>query len=242
MHATYDFHFLNTVSQQLIAKLNALPVTVLDTVSLNALDIFQVAENAKQGVYLLHYNGTPVYLGKADNMRVRLAKHLNKLTGRQNIDLALVGYKALLLDRSMSTAANEDVLIGIFQQTHKGMWNGEGFGPNDPGKRRDDTKPGTFDLSYPIKDYFDINFPNNHTTVGVLLREMKKQLPYVLRYEIPGQESLTIDLSDVPRTARHFLHAVVRRLGADWKAVILSYGMVLYRTDATYAFGEELLP
>lgn len=242
MHATYDFHFLNTVSQQLIAKLNDLPITALDTASLYALDAFQISENAKQGVYLLHYNGAPVYLGKADNVRARLAKHLNKLTGRQNVSLALVGYKALLLDKSMSTAANEDVLIGIFQQTHKGMWNGEGFGPNDPGKRRDDTKPGAFDLAFPIKDSLLVDFPNNLTTVGILLREMKKQLPYVLRYEIRGQELVPIDLTKVPRTARGLLQAVVCQLGAGWKGAILSYGMVLYRTDTSYVFGEELLP
>ena len=62
-------------------------------------------------------------------MAQRLRGHLNKLKGSQKINLSAVGYKALVLDKSMSTAANEDVLTAVFGAKHSGMWNNKGFGP-----------------------------------------------------------------------------------------------------------------
>lgn len=242
MHATYSFHFLNTVSEQLIATLNALTITSLNSATLNTLQTFQSKENAKQGVYLLHYNERPVYLGKAIDVRARLTKHLNKLTGRRKVNLAKVGYKALLLDKSMGTAANETLLISIFKQSHSGMWNGEGFGPNDPGKNRDKTKPGIFDSAHPIKENWAIDFPDNTTTIGDVLKTMKSQLPYVLRYKIAGRARDPIDLTGVPRTAKNLLQAIVTALGTGWKGVILSYGMIIYETKDGYPFGIEVLP
>ena len=120
MHATYSFHFLNTVSKQLIAELDALTVSTLDAAALTKLAADQVSANAHQGVYLLHVNGRPVYLGKAEDVHDRLRQHLRKLSGRRNVDLTQVGYKALLLDKSMSTAANETVLIALFRRDYQG--------------------------------------------------------------------------------------------------------------------------
>lgn len=242
MHATYNFHFLDTVSEQLCKQLDGLPVTCLHTNSLDTLTQFQAENNARQGVYLLHVGGRPVYLGKADDVRERLAQHLEKLSGRQSIDLTSIGYKALLLDRSMSTAANETVLIGFFQQNHSGMWNNRGFGPKDPGRQRDNTRPSQFDQQHPIRDDFPVIQADDTTTVGALLSAMKAQLPYVFRYDIGGHGNESINLAGVPRTARALLQAVVSRLGAGWKGVVLSFGMVLYRTGDRYEYGAELLP
>lgn len=242
MHATYNFHFLDTVSEQLIAKLSSLPITQLDATALDDIGTFQLKQRARQGVYILHYGGEPVYLGKASDVRARLKKHLRKLTGRQHIDLSKVGYKALLLDKSMSTAANESLLISIFRRTHTGMWNGQGFGPNDPGKRRDTTEPSQFDKAYPIKSDWPIDFPDDSSTVGELLRSMKQQLPYTLRYDIKDRGDDPIDLRGVPREAKTMLQTVVSTLGPGWKGVTLSYGMILYQTSAKFPFGVEITP
>lgn len=248
MHTTYNFHFLNTVSRQLVAKLDELPVSVLDPDTLSELGLFQEVNNAKQGVYLLHYEGSPVYLGKAEDVRERLAQHLTKLTGRQNIQLTDIGYKAILLDRSMSTAANETVLIGFFRQNHVGMWNNRGFGPKDPGRQRDNTRPSYFDQMYPIRDDYPVTFDDNSAKLGDLLLAIKAQVPYVFRYSIVGQESLDVDLANIPRAlssqiaAKDLLQLAVTRLGAGWKGVVLSHGMVLYCTTSEYEFGRELLP
>lgn len=242
MHATYSFNFLKTVSEQLIAELDAMRITQLSPQTLQALKAFQKEKKAQQGVYVVHYDNRPVYLGKAQNVGGRLEMHLKKLTGRDNIDLTKVGYKALLLDKSMGTAANESLLISIFRQTHEGMWNGEGFGPKDPGKRRDTTEPSTFDRDHPIKDQWPISSIPDQTTVGTVLKSMKKQLPYVLRYKVGAREAAPVDLTGVRRTAREILQAVVTALGPGWKGVVLSHGMILYETNASYPYGQELLP
>lgn len=248
MHALYSFHFLNTVSQQLVAELDQLPISVLDAAHLLELESFQGEQGAAQGVYVLHYDGQPAYLGKANNVKSRLEEHLQKLSGRQNIDLAKVGYKALFLDQSMSTAANESVLIGIFRQKHSGMWNLRGFGPKDPGRNRDTTIPNYFDSTYPIRADYPIHITEPEMTLAALLSEIKTQVPYVFRFDLEGNGGLRIDLRDVIARAgnnvpaEQLLQLAVSALGAGWKAAILSFGMVLYRTQRSYPHGRELLP
>lgn len=141
MQSIYVFDFLTTVSAQLKETLEKMAESPLDDQALRELGAFQDKNNARQGIYMLHYDGTPVYLGKANNVSARLFRHLEKLLGRQHIEPALIGYKALLLDKSMSMAVNENILIAMFKEHHAGMWNGNGFGPKDPGQERDTGKP-----------------------------------------------------------------------------------------------------
>lgn len=245
-HKAFSFDFLDTISRQLQDELQKLDITPLDDAALAALRNFQNESNAKQGVYLVHVDGVPVYLGKANDVWERLAQHKGKLSGRLNIDLSTVGYKALLLDKSMSTAANEGLLIAMFKETHSGLWNGNGFGPKDPGQHRDTTKPSKFDKSHPINEEWPVDFsgldPENYN-IGEVLSAMKAQLPYLLRYELDGEsEAITIDPADLPRTAVQALGAIVKVLGPGWKGAVLAYGLVLYKTNKTYPFGKELLP
>lgn len=235
MHANYSFHFLETVSKQLVDELEALTVSFLDAAALARLAADQAASNAHQGVYLLRLAGQPVYLGKADDVHDRLRQHLRKLSGRQNIDLAQVGYKALLLDKSMSTAANETVLIGLFRRHHEGMWNGTGFGPKDPGKNRDTTAPGPFDRDHPIKADYPLTTVTDVETVTSLFRKMKNELPYVFRYELTANSgNINLDLDQVPRSAEMLLRAAMQALEPGWQAAILSYGMVVYPAQKNY--------
>lgn len=241
MHSFYNFHFLDTISRQLQEKLEALKTSPLNQEALQSLDAYQTENKAAQGVYLLHYDGRPVYVGKAGDVAQRLAQHLRKLSGRQNIDLAKVGYQALLLDKSMSTAANEDVLVRLFRKKYSGMWNRQGFGPKDPGQNRDTTKPGPFDTRHPIRTDHMVPGVTNEETVASLLLKMKATLPYVCRYQLGNRGGETLDLRNVAHQARPLMQAVVDALGPGWKAGILSYGMVLYRNDKHYLYGEELV-
>lgn len=248
MHSFYNFHFLDTVSLQLQEKLEALTVTGLTLESLAILEAFQTENSAPQGVYLIHYNGTPVYVGKSGNVAQRLRQHLRKLNGRKNIDAEKIGYKALILDESMSTAANEDVLVKLFKAEHPDMWNGMGFGPKDPGKERDTTKPSDFDKSYPIRDDFPVLNVDEQETVGSLLVKMKSSLPFVFRFKLnensrlkQRQRALILNLQEVPHQARFLMQAIVDALGPGWKAVILSFGIVLYKTNKDYPYGEVLV-
>ncbi|QIK81508.1 hypothetical protein G7069_07820 [Lysobacter sp. HDW10] len=242
MHAIYSFDFLNTVSEQLSKELESLSVSRLEYSSIAQLECFQTENRSKQGVYLLHLCGDPVYLGKAVNIKERLLQHLIKLSGRRNINLLDVGYKALLLDKSMSTAANETVLLGFFQQKYPEMWNNKGFGPKDPGRQRDNTNPGFFDVHYPIEENYVISVAVSKMSISDLFRTMKASLPYVFRYNLEDKGGAEVDVSSVRPVARELLQLAIDALGPGWKGVVLAYGMIAYRTNQEYEFGEELLP
>jgi hypothetical protein len=243
VHATYTFDFLKTISEQLKESLDALDPTVLGDAALTSLSAFQSENNSKQGVYLLYYAGVPVYLGKANNLHERLRQHRRKLLGRQNIEADKIAYKALLLDKSMSTAANEDVLISLFSETHEDLWNGRGFGPKDPGKERDTTAPSWFDRSFPIIKNLPVEGLANSENLGRVLRTMKASLPFVFRFDVPADQlAKTIDLTSVPRSADRLLQHVVNEMGGAWRGIIISYGMLLYDNDKKYPHGTVLIP
>lgn len=246
MHETYVFDFLKTISLQLKDTLESITESPLNPITLQALLAYQEENGAKQGVYVIHHNNVPVYVGKADNVYDRLCQHLAKLSGRRNILSNSIGYKALLLDKTMSTAANEKVLIALFKEDCAVAWNGAGFGPKDPGQNRDTTEPGWFDLNFPIIEDFPITVSmpeNSQIAVGALLGQMKAQLPFVFRYSVPELELASlVNLSGVPADARSLLQAVVSHLGQGWKGAIISYGMVLYKTKKEYSYGVEILP
>lgn len=246
MQALYIFDFLRTVSEQLKSKLETLSASPLDDAAIGRLQEFQGEVRSAQGVYLLIYDGQPRYIGKANNVKDRLTQHLTKLRGRRHIDLDKLAYKVLLLDQSMSTAANEDILIALFKAQYSDMWNGAGFGPKDPGKERDTTKPGKFDRQHPIIDDYPVEIELDHEggiQLGNLLAKMKFQLPYVFRYDVPASVQLsTIHLQAVNHIARELIQAIVTHLGDGWRGAIISYGMVLYKTNKRYPYGIEVDP
>ena len=235
MHNLYTFNFLDTISHQLKERLDELQASPLCLTTLTVLDQYQSQIGSFQGVYVIYYTGRPVYVGKANGLRDRLYDHLYKLTSRHGINAGNVGYKALFLDNSMSTAANEDLLIQIYKSEYPNMWNGRGFGTKDPGKERDTTRPNAFDQEFPIIADLPIGIildAAGYIPLGVLLAQMKQQLPYVFRYQVPPEELIKyICLKGVNLTACSLAHAAVRFLGLGWKGVILSYGIVIYKTN-----------
>ncbi|HWI83481.1 hypothetical protein [Ramlibacter sp.] len=78
MQDFYSFHFLETISNQLKARLDLLTETQLDGASLATLRDYQIEKASCQGVYLLQYHGVPAYLGKATDVCDRLGQHLEK--------------------------------------------------------------------------------------------------------------------------------------------------------------------
>lgn len=146
----------------------------------------------------------------------------------------------------MSTAANENILIAMFKERHAAMWNGNGFGPKDPGQERDTTKPGWFDKNYPIIADYGVQLAlelDGGIALRTLFAQMKTQLPYVFRYDVPAEElERHIPLEGVKHDARSLLQAAVTFLGDGWKGAVISYGMVLYKTSKQYRYGVELMP
>jgi hypothetical protein len=242
MHALYSFDFLDTISKQLRERLDALGITTLCERALLELESFQNEHGRTQGVYVVYYGGLPKYVGKAENLASRLGQHHRKLTGRRRIDPAGIGYKCLVLDGSMSTAANEKLLIAQFRKDNPDMWNGAGFGPNDPGKHRDTTKPSAFDEAHPIRVDIRLEDIADALTLGELAEIMKRKLPYVFRYDLEDRAESLVDLSGVERTPYHLLRAMINCLGTGWRGAILSYGMVFYRNRKHYPHGEEIDP
>lgn len=108
----------------------------------------------EQGVYQLFYEGKLVYIGKTDaeqGLRQRLDRHSWTIQHRNNLDEALVAFRALRV--FVFTAIDlESQLLKHYGLKAKVAWNNSGFGSNDPGRERDTTrlKPGGFDESYPV--------------------------------------------------------------------------------------------
>ena len=85
------------------------------------------------GVYVIYWDGIPVYVGQARNLRSRLRDHLRKIQGRQGISMDDVACKYLTIARLWEVARAEDVLITRFEPE----WNGiPGFSSHAPRRGR----------------------------------------------------------------------------------------------------------
>jgi hypothetical protein len=239
----FRFSLPRAVTEQLVERLEQLASSPLTDAALADLARFQSENATAQGVYVIYQSGAAAYAGKADGLTERLAEHLWKLRGRQGIDLATIGFKALLLDENWSTSANEGLLIEHFKTKNECRWNGNGFGPKDPGKNRDGGEPNWFDNTFPVRDDYPVENIADAMTVGSVLAQIKEQVPYLFRYEVPTQAAETsLQLRGVPRTARSLALAVVRTLGNGWQLMLFKNGFTLYRSNKTYAHGVQLQP
>jgi hypothetical protein len=246
MQAFYIFDFVRTINEQLFEKLNLLEASPLCITALEALANYQTECGSTKGVYCIFYKGKAVYAGKSDSVSERLTQHFNKLRGRLEISLENVGYKAILLETSMSTAANERLLIKAFKAKKECDWNGKGFGPKDPGQERDTTKPSGFDLRFPIRNQWVVDGIEDRETLGQLLTKIKKGLPYLFRWDddalTPQALEKVVDLTQVPRDAESLLKFVGGLFGDGWQAVVLSHGMILYKNTKKYPHGRVVHP
>jgi hypothetical protein len=201
-----------------------------------------------RGVYQLYHQGQLVYVGKADKLRLRLRKHRSKIGGRANISLSDVEFKCLYMSVNWSTLAPESQLIGYYQQTQNGyMWNGRGFGPNDPGAGREDRNdpPAYFDSTYPINENWvcsDIEARSWYA--GDLLLALKKSLPFLLRYQKPHADyaSTVIDVPQSNMSAVALLTLIAQCLPTGWQATVFPSHMILYKRVRGYQYGSVVWP
>jgi hypothetical protein len=107
-----------------------------------------------QGVYQLLVANEIVYIGKTDaesGLRQRLSRHAWTIQHRRNLTVSDVQFKALRV--FVFTAIDlETQLIRHYRKHGAIIWNNSGFGSNDPGRNRDQTraKPTSFDVLYPV--------------------------------------------------------------------------------------------
>ena len=143
---SFDFDLDRGIRLQVVEKLLGSPMLPLDA---------GVGPN-QSGVYALHFKGQLVYVGKASkgttksqrNLRSRLAEHISKISGRENILLRDMRCQYLTFASEWWVFAAEFALISHFSPE----WNDSGFGSKTPGAGR----PGTNRVSkwnelFPVK-------------------------------------------------------------------------------------------
>jgi hypothetical protein len=99
---------------------------------------------AGQGVYQLFYKGALVYVGQARSLKKRLGEHHEKISGRQHIDVADMGFKCLYVHPNWMALAPEDALIQYHRKLGEGTcpWNGNGCRMGPCGTSRFASRPG----------------------------------------------------------------------------------------------------
>lgn len=129
----FDFDLDRAISAQVVEKLEASPL----------LPLSRTAGPSESGIYALYYKKKLVYVGKASKgttkskrtLRGRLAEHVGKIEGRQNIELSEMRCRYLTFDSEWWVFAAEFALMVHYEPE----WNTSGFGSKTPGKGR----PGT---------------------------------------------------------------------------------------------------
>lgn len=129
----FDFDLDRGIRLQVVEKLEDSPLLTLE----------RGVGPLASGVYALYYKGTLVYIGKASKgttrsgrtLRARLAEHVGKVTGRQNIGTGDMQCRYLTFASEWWVFAAEFALIAHYRPE----WNESGFGSKTPGVGR----PGT---------------------------------------------------------------------------------------------------
>jgi hypothetical protein len=245
--AHFEFDLATPFFQQLMAVFDALGTSPLGSEQLGQLE-------SHQGVYGLYRHNALVYVGKADNpLPDRLNDHLIKLDGRLNIAPDEMRFKAVYLAKTWVPLAPEAMMISHFRGEGLCEWNGNGFGPHDPGRNRERTNkpPEGFDANYPIKaDWPCKGIEARRYEANSLLQKIKSLLPFCFRYETDrpkswrkGSLKYNGKQIDVPRPgmpAADLIANIARQLGPSWQATKFSSHMILYEENAGYTFGTRL--
>jgi hypothetical protein len=169
--------------------------------------------------------------------------------------VADIGFQCLYVHPNWTALAPEDALIKYHRKLGKGScpWNGNGFGPHDPGRERESTnqKPEGFDATYPIREDWPCSWiQTGEYTAEQLLRSLKKGLPFLLRFEMEAPKSKKPHPSHistklrVPRDgmpANELLKLAARSL-PGWQATVFPGHMILYKERKTYKHGTVIWP
>jgi hypothetical protein len=217
-------------------------VTTLDDMepaplNVGSLDVVQET----QGIYQLFFDGELVYVGKTDaeaGLLKRLTRHSNKIQHRRNLLPERVTFKAVRI--YVFTAMDlETQLIRHYGGDTGTPWNGSGFGANDPGRNRDRSAPGRFDLEFPIDidRPLEINFTGELTAAQVATR-LKEAVPYTFRFQSKSTggrkpheelEATSVRVPNGVNTVRTIFGSLIEQLPTGWQATALSAMLILYK-------------
>ena len=132
----------------------------------------------------------------------------------------------------------ETALIAYYKRRKQPpVWNGSGFGNNDPGRRRDTTalKQDGFDALYPINIDLSLilNWDSAWTAVRVLA-SLGQAVPYTIRHEKTDEALVELGAAypqphSGETTARDVISRVCTVLRPGWQATRLSGRVIIYR-------------
>jgi hypothetical protein len=197
---------------------------------------------ARPGVYVLFVGGERVYVGKASrSLLERLTQHQRKLSGRCGLDLETVCFVCVYVDEDLDAAAPEKLLIKKYRATDSIPWNTNGFGNKDPGRNRDGSvvKAKHFDALYPINLDVPLELDRLDWSAAELLEIVKRDLPYLLRYDNKGPartvlQRTRLSLPERRLAAREVVRELVAHLPSGWQATALPGYLILYPETRTY--------
>lgn len=242
-YVEFEFNLPDALLAQLVGVFDK-----IEPAPLVQQNILKVPE--EQGVYQLFHapDSKPdlVYVGKTDSdsgLRARLNKHGRKIQHRVGLDPANVLFKAVRV--FVFTAVDlEAQLIRHYGGVSNVPWNGSGFGSNDPGKERDTTtyKDEHYDTQFPIDVERPIEFevPMSASAADIL-RSLKAQLPYLIRFEVIKRNSRTghedlettqVTLNSASSTTpTGIIKQVISALPKGWHATMLPSHIIIYKND-----------
>ncbi|MFJ2894147.1 GIY-YIG nuclease family protein [Streptomyces sp. NPDC087218] len=240
-HAEFKLSITKALGDQLAAALDDLTPAPLTSENIQAL-------RPLPGVYQLYKDDDLVYVGKADkSLPQRIEKHFRKISGRRNISLVEMSFTCLYVDEDFGAVAPERLLINKHRGQGEVPWNYNGFGNNDPGKRRDTTEvdAGHFDRQYPIDLEYSFSnpiasdlFESAEATLAELLAATKAALPYVFRYEAAKAfEDIRIQLPTSRLTADEALRMISEHSPSPWQVTALPGYVIMYGKTEDYPSG-----
>ena len=209
---------------------------------------------AEQGVYHLFRKGLLVYVGKANSLRGRLSEHRFKITGRRNIGAGEITFTCLTVHKNWTALAPESSLIGHYKGLPGNLceWNGNGFGPHDPGRDRETTNkpPDGFDSQFPIRyDWPCSGVAAKEWNIRELLIQIKAELPFLLRYQAedkkkyrgghPDFNDLSVRAPEPGMPADELLRLVTRQI-PGWQSTRFPSHMILYKEAREYVHGTVI--
>jgi hypothetical protein len=215
------------------------------------LDVKHLAEvDHKPGVYQLYKDGVLVYVGKHESsVANRLREHHDKIACRLNIDLREMSFTALYVHEDLHSVAPEQRLISMYKEQGLAAWNGQGFGPHDPGQRRDETTfgPDHFDSKYPVNlDWVCDKIEPRWYTVAELLARIKGSVPFLFRYQQASfHKELRVTVESPNPTANELFDLLGRAVNdsdARWRITALPGYVIMYPKPGPYPSARMQYP
>lgn len=238
----FEIDIISALTEQLVNALSLLDKGALTTENIQSVP-------NERGVYQLFHNENLVYVGKADILRSRLTDHYWKIRGRKNISAEEMTFRCVTVHRNWTALAPERTLIDHFKGEGLCEWNGNAFGPHDPGRERETTNKPTegFDTQFPIReDWICEGIQSGDWQIAPLLKALKQQLPFLLRFgklrdSKPDYSDAHVQVPASGMTAEALLRLVTQHMDG-WQATRFPGHMILYHERRTYAHGINVWP